>query len=380
MSKRAERLRSEASVMSYLQERVEDERTEYDAVKNRRTTIAMAREGVFLDRLTDILKDAFKGGVAAPSGYAKKTVSSTPKKRIVNIALSDLHYHSLLDPREVPFEYGPLEEARRTAQIVQEVSEYKPQYRDDTELFVHIFGDIIQGDLHDPRDAATMTEQFAAATFLLTQALTAWSATYKRVTARCVPGNHGRNKRRHPERATTQKWDSFENMIYFALKMAVATLPNVKIEIPYTPFYTYQAFDQQGFVTHGDTVLDAGFPSSTIDIKKVRNHINELNAGEPDKDSDFFLIGHVHCGATVEIPSGPTFMSNGCLVPPDGFAVSRGIRKQKCGQQLWESVPGHICGDRRFLNVDEKTDKDSSLDKIVKPYLGFETESPLRRK
>jgi hypothetical protein len=32
------------------------------------------------------------------------------------------------------------------------------------------------------------------------------------------------------------------------------------------------------------------------------------------------------------------------------------------------------------LNVDENTDKDSSLDKIVKPYLGFETESPLRKK
>ncbi len=262
---------------------------------------------------------------------------------------------------------------------MEEVSEYKPQYRDDTELFVHIFGDIIQGDLHDPRDAATMTEQFSAAVFLLTQALTAWAASFQRVTVRCVPGNHGRNKRRHHDRATTQKWDSFENMIYFALKMAVATLPNVQIVIPYTPFYTYQAFNKQGFVTHGDTVLDAGFPSSTIDIKKVRNQVNELNASQK-KDSDFFLIGHVHCGSCTEIPSGPVFMTNGCLVPPDGYAVSRGVLKQKCGQQLWESVEDHICGDRRFLNVDETTDKDTSLDKIVKPYLGFDTESPLRRK
>jgi hypothetical protein len=365
--------------MDYLQERVVDERNEYNVLRNRRTTIAMAREGVFLNDLEKVLKKAFGKGVAAPSGYAKKTLDTGKKKRIVNIALSDLHYHSLLDPRELPFEYGPLEEARRTAQIVQEVCEYKPQYREDSELFVHIFGDIMQGDLHDPRDAATITEQFGAATFLLTQAVTTWAAAFKRVTVRCVPGNHGRNKRRHPERATTQKWDSFENMIYFALKMAVATLPNVKVEIPYTPYYVYQAFDQRGFVTHGDTVLDAGFPSSTIDIKKIRNHINELNSGSA-KDSDFFLIGHVHCGSIVEIPSGPTFMSNGCLVPPDGYAQSRGILKQKCGQQLWESVPGHICGDRRFLNVDEKTDKDESLDKIVKPYIGFETESPLRKK
>jgi hypothetical protein len=379
MNKRDRRLEKEANVMSYLKERVANERQEFDASRNRRTTIAMAREGVFLRDLEDVLKRSFGNGVAAPSGYARKTLDTGPKKRIVNIALSDLHYHSLLDPRELPFEYGPVEEARRTAQIVEEVSEYKPQYRDDSELYVHIFGDIIQGDLHDPRDAATITEQFGAAVHLLTQALTAWAASYKRVTARCVPGNHGRNKRRHPDRATTQKWDSFENMIYLALKFAVATLPNVKVEIPYTPFYIYQAFDQQGFVTHGDTVLDAGFPSSTIDIKKIRNHINELNAGNA-KESDFFLIGHVHCGSIVEIPSGPTFMSNGCLVPPDGYAVSRGMLKQKCGQQLWESVPGHICGDRRFLNVDESTDKDKHLDKIVQPFMGFETESPLRKK
>jgi hypothetical protein len=379
MSKRDRRLNNEASVMSYLQERVETEREEFDVLRNRRTTIAMAREGLFLKELGKVLKDAFRGGVAAPSGYAKKTLDTGKKKRIVNIALSDLHYHSLLDPREVPFQYGPLEEARRTAQIVQEVCEYKPQYRDDSELFAHIFGDIMQGDLHDPRDAATITEQFGAVVYLLVQAITVWAGAFKRVTVRCVPGNHGRNKRRHSDRATTQKWDSFENMIYFAIKMAVATLPNVKVEIPYTPYYIYQAFDKQGFVTHGDTVLDAGFPSSTIDIKKIRNHINELNAGE-GKESDLFVIGHVHCGSIVEIPSGPTFMSNGCLVPPDGFAVSRGILKQKCGQQLWESVPGHICGYRRFLNVDESTDKDSSLDKIVKPYTGFETESPLKKK
>ena len=379
MSKRAHRIEGEANVMSFLKQRMEDEREDFDILKNRRSSVAMVREGVFLQSLEESLKRVFGKGVAVASGYANKTLDTSPKARILNIAMSDLHYHSLLDPRELPFEYGPREEARRTAQIVEEVCEYKPQYRDETELFVHIFGDIIQGELHDPRDAATLTEQFGAAVYLLTQAVTTWASAFKRVTVRCVPGNHGRRKARHPERATTQKWDSFENMIYFALKMAVATLPNVEVQIPYTPYYIYKAFDQRGFVTHGDTVLDAGFPSSTIDIKKIRNAVNELNSGSA-KESDFFLIGHVHCGSVVEIPSGPTFMSNGCLIPPDGYAVSRGILKQKCGQQLWESVEGHICGDRRFLNVDSSTDKDAHLDKIIKPYTGFTTESPLRRK
>jgi hypothetical protein len=204
MSKMQQRRDGEARVLSFLKDRVDTEREDFDNLRGRRTTLAMARERVFLEELEGVLKRSLGKGVAVPRGYAQRTPDQRKKKRIVNIALSDLHYHSLLDPREVPFEYGPVEEARRTAKIVEEVCEYKPHYRDDSELFVHIFGDIIQGDLHDPRDAATITEQFGATVYLLTQALTRWAEAYKQVTVRCVPGNHGRNKRRHPERATTQ--------------------------------------------------------------------------------------------------------------------------------------------------------------------------------
>jgi hypothetical protein len=221
-----------------------------------------------------------------------------------------------------------------------------------------------------------MTEQFGAALHMLTSGARQLASAYDKVTYFCVPGNHGRNKRRHPERATTQKWDSFENMIYLALKYATASLPNVKIVIPYSPFYTFPAFDKTGFVTHGDTVLDVGFPSSVIDIRKIRNQVNEWNAG--DQNHDLFLVGHVHCGAMVQIPSGPVFMSNGPLIPPDGYAISRGIAHTNCGQWIWESVEGHIVGDARYIRVDSSTDKDADLDKIVTPFRGFETESPVR--
>jgi hypothetical protein len=50
----------------------------------------------------------------------------------------------------------------------------------------------------------------------------------------------------------------------------------------------------------------------------------------------------------------------------------------KCGQWLWESVPGHITGDCRFLDVNETHDQDASFEEIIKPFVGFETESPLR--
>lgn len=378
MSKTSERKAGEASLMEFLLDRADDHRQQVQETANRKVSTAMVRDEVFLDRLKDVLKELFPKGPVQPKKHrpnAKRR--STVKKRIANGAFSDLHFHSMLDPRELPLQYGPVEEARRLGLIISELCEYKPQYRDDTELFLHWFGDIIQGMLHDPRDAATMTEQFGAAVHLLTQAVVQCAAAYDKVTVRCVPGNHGRNKQRHPDRATTQKWDSFENMIYLAVKYAVATLPNVEIIIPYTPFYTYEALGKIGFVTHGDTVLDVGFPSSTIDIKKIRNQVNEWNAG--DVNHDLFLVGHVHCGSMVHLPSGPVFMSNGPLIPPDGYAISRGMNNTNCGQWLWESVEGHIVGDARFISVNENTDKDESLDKIIKPFYGFKTESPLKK-
>lgn len=377
-SKRNSRLAGEASLVKFLLERADEERQSMEITSNHRTSVAMVREEVFLDRLKDVLKEIFpKGPVQPKKNRPNKNRRSATKKRIANGAFSDLHFHSMLDPRELPLQYGALEEARRMSLIISELNEYKPQYRDDTELFLHWFGDIIQGQLHDPRDAATITEQFGAAVHLLTQSVVQCASAYDKVTVRAVPGNHGRNKQRHPDRATTQKWDSFENMIYLAVKYAVASLPNVEIIIPYTPYYTYQAFDKVGFVTHGDTVLDVGFPSSTIDIKKIRNQVNEWNAG--DVNHDLFVVGHVHCGAMVHLPSGPTFMSNGPLIPPDGYAISRGMKNTNCGQWLWESVEGHIVGDARYISVNETTDKNEDLDGIILPFNGFETVPPLKK-
>jgi hypothetical protein len=365
----------EVAVKAFLAQRAAEKRDSNEAFVNRRVANSMARETVFQEDLEDVLSRVFSKPIVRPEGFAKRKAAKKPAKRILNLALSDLHFHSLLNAREVPTPFGPKEEARRLAYVVSEAAEYKTHYRDHTELYVHIFGDIILGELHDPREGANLTDQFAAATYYFIQAISFLSAHFPKVTVRCVPGNHGRRKSRHHDRATSEKWDSYENMIYFATKMGVAPLKNVTVEIPYTPFYTYKAFGKTGFVTHGDTVLDVGFPSDTISIKKIRGQINEFNAG--DVKSDLFMVGHVHTGSMVEIPSGPTLISNGALIPPDPYCISRGTFHTNCGQQLFESVEKYICGDRRFLNVGRAQDEDSSLDDIIKPYGGFTTNSPL---
>lgn len=340
--------------------------------KARATTTTAAREQLFLSQFEEAATRIFKNKIVAPK-YQHKAKKET--ERLVNLLISDTHFHSLLDPNEVPIEYGPVQEARRLAAVCAQAADYKPHYRAETELNVYLDGDIIQGQLHDARDGAPMAAQSAAAMYLLTQAIVFLASQYKKVRVYCSPGNHGRNTARHKERATNQKWDAIETMIYYGIKNGCRSLQNVQFFIPKTPFFTYTAFDQKGFGTHGDTVLEPGFPGSNINVANLRKQINEINAAEGRRTgSEFslFFTGHVHTGAVVVLPGGVVVVTNGALIPVDPYAESRGMLDSACGQTLWESVPGHIFGDYRFLTVDQNTDKDSKLDLIIKPFTGFD--------
>jgi hypothetical protein len=365
----SEKQYKEEVVSSYLQEQALDLQSRNGVVRNRAITTAYARDELFFGALTRAMDEIFKNKITAQPYKPKKKETT---ERQVNLLLSDLHFGAMLDPREVPLKYGTTEEARRLAAVVVQAGEYKPQYRDCSTLMVHLAGDIIQNQLHDPRDGAPLAEQIATAIHLLTQALTYLATKYKLVEVRCATGNHGRFVSRHKERATFQKWDSIETIIYFAVKTAIASIPNINMEIGYTPYYLYDSFGARGMVTHGDTVIRPGFPGSSIDTKSVRSQINEFNAARVSHEQvSLFAVGHVHTGSVVQMGNGAVFISNGALIPPDPYAGSIGIHESVCGQTLWESVPGHIFGDYRFLCVDSYTDQDSSLEKVIKPFTGF---------
>ena len=337
--------------------------------RNRALAIVQARDTLLIDQVRNAIKDVFAGGIQVKP---YKPMKKKPTARVLNTIWSDLHFGSLLDPREVPLRYGPVEEARRIAAVAVQVAEFKRQYRDETEVAVNLAGDIFQGQLHDARDGAPLAEQAAASIHLLAQAISFLSSQFKRVTVRCTSGNHGRNTARHPQRATLQKWDSIETIVYVALKAALSRVPNVTVEIGYRPYYLYKNFGKTTFVTHGDTVLKPGYPGSTINVADVRKQINEFNAARSEEErATLFAVGHVHVGSITRLPNGSIFMSNGCLIPPDGYAQSIGVHDTACGQWIWESVEDHLVGDTRFAVVDEYTDKDSRLDKIVTPFTGF---------
>ena len=344
-----------------------------EIVVDRANKMAEAKERKILNLATDrLIRDAsFLDGLkTANADFIKDIKPYKPLKkkvtdRVLNLMLSDLHYGADLDGRETPFVYRATEERRRTAAIVKEVVEYKTHYRDSTELVVHLCGDIIMGRLHDLASGAPTAEQVARAIYLLRGAISQFAMSFKQVTVYCTPGNHGRIKDRHPDRAVNQKWDSLENIVYESLAMIFEPTTNVKFVIPATPYYEYELFGMRGFITHGDTVLNPGYPGKAINIAKLETQALKLISA--NGDYRLFGMGHVHNASATQLPNGSVVLTNGCLIPPDPYAISIGIHSTACSQQLWETVPGYMFGDHRMLNVNQVTDKDKALDAIIPP-------------
>lgn len=320
------------------------------------------------DKVLEIFKE-----LSIPKFKEFKKTSNKKINRALSLVLSDLHFGSDIHKEETGgLDFGRVEEARRIARITKEVIEYKPQYRNETELNVLLLGDLIQNQLHDQRDGAPMAEQICRAIHLLSQTLMHFSNNFPKVNVYVNSGNHGRNTTRHHSRAVNQKWDSLESVLCFALKNAFKDVKNINFEIPLTPYVTYSVFGKKIFASHGDSVLKPGYPGKGISTGSLENQINKINATLKDDDEySVFIVGHVHTCSTTHLSNGAVMITNGALVPSDEFAVSIGLLENTCGQMLFESVPGYPVGDMRFIKVSQEDDENKELDKIIQKFTGL---------
>jgi len=234
-------------------------------------------------------------------------------------------------------------------------------------------GDLIQHKLHDAQAAAPVSEQICRAIHLLSQGFAQIAENFPIVNIRCATGNHGRDLNRHHKRASSGKWDSVETVIYYSLKKILSSYKNVRFDIPKTPFVIYEVMGHKAFVTHGDTVLNVGNPGRSLNIRGIENQINQINATLKDKEEiKLVFVGHTHCASVSNLNSGTLLVTNGSLPPTDDYAVSIGYLENRASQTLIEITEKHAVGDIRFIRVDADTDKDSSLDKIITPFGGFD--------
>lgn len=322
-----------------------------------------------LDYIEKFAEQVFAGKIQGgkPPAKAKKI------DRVHTLMLSDLHFGADLAGDETgTSDFKVQEESRRFAMVIQEAATYKEQYRKETRLVVALLGDVIENAMHDPRTGATIAEQVCRAIHYLSQGIAYLATHYPEVEVHCSSGNHDRNTARHKTRAIHQKFDSLGTVIYYALKTALKDVKNVKFVIPKTPLASYEVFGRKIAYTHGDTVIKPGNPYKSVNVGSLENQINKINAALPDnQEYAAFLYGHTHIAHIVHLMNGTVLIGNGGLPPSDHFGVSLGSYETNNGQWIFESVPGYPVGDMRLIKVDRTTDKDESLDKIIKPWTDF---------
>jgi len=361
---RQERLEREAEVASFLKERQTELATKAEQKDNRLTTDYLAKQEFAFERFEKLVsRIGARKFVPEYKGKVSKTVS-----RVVNVQWSDLHFGANLDPRLTPFPYGAIEESRRMAAICAQLADYKRQYRAETTLHVHLIGDIIQGKIHDPQASAVLTEQVERALHHLIHAIDFLASEFQSVVVETAVGNHGRDVARHPERAVNDKYDSVEYRLYRTLYWTFRSHPRVVVRTPIRPFYVYEQFGMKGLMTHGDTIFQPGYPNKAIHVEALQGQINRFLTSGQHPDVKLFGLGHVHVPMVTKLPGGQVLMTNGALIPVDEYALSIGIFNAPCAQNLWETVPGYIFGDHRWMDVGPIHDADKSLDKIIPPW------------
>jgi hypothetical protein len=324
-------------------------------------SIAAARE-LLLARQFEQIAERVRWPVT-PLGYAAKSPRVHVPDRIVVAMLSDLHFGATLPGYENPEAFDFDAATRRLARVIAEVADYKPQYRDQSSLVLCVAGDVIEGLLGwNDSDNAPLAEQAVAFCRALVAAVQYCASAYRRVRVVCEPGNHGRNKLKHPGRATSSKWDGFETILYKLAADQCRPLPNVSWDIPKAPSVLIPLFDQTMLLTHGDTEHKLGAPGSKSATWEAEvDRINGKN--RYGKHVDLFAAGHFH-EPRIMIFKDCVCVSNGALVPANGHARAFGA-DTACGQWIWEATPGYPFGDSRYIRVGPKDDADMSLDAVI---------------
>lgn len=307
-----------------------------------------------------------------PTNFKK---SSKATSRTLVAAISDTHFGSNISKEEMQGlnEYSWTIASRRLALFAEQIVNYKKDKRNETDLVVQLNGDIIAGLIHNTEGfAQLLATQFSGSISILSQAISYFAQHFQKVTVVCTSGNHGRNMAKIDKgRATTNKWDSYETMIYVSLKeILTGKHKNVTFSIPEAPFAMYKVQGHTIFQTHGDTVINVGNPGNSINMSSISNQLNKLSTSDLLKNADkiaILSVGHVHVPTVQLLDNGGVAIINGCLSGTDPFAQSIGIFSNNPTQLLFEATKEHAVGDVRMIQV-KSADSIERLDKIIRPF------------
>ncbi len=307
-----------------------------------------------------------------------KEVKSKDKVHVVAM-LNDVHYGLIVDPEENGGlnAYDFKEAGRRTAFFIKEIAEYKLHKRSQVEkLHLIINGDLIEGILRGGvgNEQHLLTHQLNGALHILTHSIEYLAKEFNEIELHCIAGNHDRMVHKNMgKRPTSEVFDSYSNIVYYALSNVFKKNKNIVFTVPKTPYGFINLPGGRLMYLHGDGIMNKqlGNPGKSINVGSVSAAIREFNSGEIAKGNDpikMVLAGHTH-GYTHFLSSDGVEV---CVAPSlcgvNGFAHMLNINSNLIAQIVFESTTQFIFGDSRLVRVNA-ADKDSNLDSIIPQYI-----------
>lgn len=308
-------------------------------------------------------------------GVATKELHDTTPRSLC-VALTDVHFGTHVDKDEMggKNEFNWEIAARRFGFIMDQLATYKLEQRELHEEVVFLLGgDLIGGVIHNQEgpDYDLITNQVNGALSYFIQAFEYVSRLFPRIRVVCQPGNHGRMMHKaSKDRALSQKYDSYENIIFYSLAQHFKNNPKVEIIVPKTPYAEIRVQGHRVYMTHGDGVFATGNPGKSINTEKIEvqaHRVNEEERNKHRKPFQLFVFGHVHQAAHFQTNSGIQILINGSMIGTDSYAQGVGIMSSNPVQIMWECNSKFVVGDSRWLFVAE-ADKEKRYEKIIKPY------------
>jgi hypothetical protein len=234
-------------------------------------------------------------------------------------------------------------------------------------------GDLIGGIIHNQEgpDYDLITHQVNGALSYFIQGFEYVKNFFPKIRIVCQPGNHGRMMHKSDKgRALSQKYDSYENIIFYALSKYFSKDPKVEVIVPKSPYAELRVQKHRVYMTHGDGVFATGNPGKSINTERIEvqaHRVNEEERNKKRKPFRLFIFGHVHQAAHFQTNSGIQIIINGSMIGEDSFAQGVGVFSNNPVQIMWETNSKFVVGDSRWLFVAE-ADKEKKYEKIIKVF------------
>lgn len=322
-----------------------------------------------LDKLKPIPKIQFR----------KTTVTKKSKDMVEMVGmLNDTHIGLIVDPEEIgngnSFDFK--EACRRFAFYTKQVAEYKKDKRDRVrKLHLILNGDLLAGIIHglETKGIHLLVHQINAAVHIFTHVIANLAKEYSLIDIHGIAGNHDRlTHKDHGKRPVSEVYDSYANMIYYALSVAFRNNPEINFNFPKTAYGFIDLPAGRAMYAHGDHIFSKalGYPGNSINVKGLSAAIRDFNAGEIAKGNQpikLLLLAHVHTFAHFITSDGVEVYIAPSLVGLDAFAHSLTHNQSFVAQVVFESAKDFILGDSRLIRLGQ-ADKDESLDLIIPTY------------